>query len=266
MTDIVYMHRANHRIQLSSLKDIYGVRYMLDVSKQQLRVHLENLVVSWAQFEVKVYRKECGKGNVPACLREPHELEATPFFQGVKNYYQSYSDFLVALERAYRDFEQTPDAWNLVKKIIEQLLADRSACARVGGTSAVSLAQRAGELMRMFEITYNFTRQRIDKNGCLATSEPPMWLRAYVRAADVASKRIALKIPQSSPTQLTTPAQSTPAPAAGSQLSFGKCCNIIRSAIQNGMAGFPHALHQFQGTHKYAETGCAQCISLLMMK
>ena len=40
MTDIVYMHRANHRIQLSSLKDIYGVRYMLDVSKQQLRVHL----------------------------------------------------------------------------------------------------------------------------------------------------------------------------------------------------------------------------------
>ena len=153
-----------------------------------------------------------------------------------------------------------------MKKIIEQLLADRSACALVGGTSAVSLAQRAGELMRMFKITYNFTRQRIDKNGCLATSEPPMWLRVYVWAADVASKRIALKIPQSSPTQLTTPAQSTPAPAAGSQLSFGKCGNIIKSAIQNGMAGFPQALHQVQGTHKYAETGCAQCISLLMMK
>ena len=61
MTDIDNMHRANHRMQLSSLKDIYGVRYMLDVSKQQLRVHLENLVVSWAQFEVGVPKPQLFK-------------------------------------------------------------------------------------------------------------------------------------------------------------------------------------------------------------
>ena len=80
------------------------------------------------------------------------------------------------------------------------------------------------------------------------------------RAADTASKRITLKIPQ--PSQLTTPAQSTPAPAAGSQLSFKRCHSIFRGAIGHGMTGFPRALQQVKGTNKYADTGCAGCGSL----
>ena len=68
----------------------------------------------------------------------------------------------------------------MVKEVVRMLLADRSMYARRGGTTAASTAQRAEELVGMFDVTLNFTLQRLDKNGCLKTSDPPMWLREYI--------------------------------------------------------------------------------------
>ena len=77
--------------------------------------------------------------------RLPRELEATPFFLGVKEYYQSYFDLVSALARFYREYEQTPEAWRMLKEVSQKLLADRSACARRGGTTAASTAPRDEE-------------------------------------------------------------------------------------------------------------------------
>ena len=135
-------------------------------------------------------------------------------------------------------------------------------CARRGGTTAVSTALRAEELVGMFDATYNFTLQRLDKNGCLKTSEPPMWLREYIREADFAARRVTRGPPQPPPTQLATPPQNTTTLAAGGKLSFRRCFGIFRNVFNCGMSGFPHAKQQFKGTNKLFDTGCAGCGSL----
>ena len=256
VTDLVYMHRANHRLALTSVASYHSLQRLVDLSKQQMREHLESLAVRWADFELKSYQREYGAGNSPAPPRLPRELEATPFFLGVKEYYQSYSDFVSALARFCREFELTPEAWKMVKEVVQKLLADRSMYARRGGTTAASTTQRAEELVGMFDVTLNFTLQRLDKNGCLKTSDPPMWLREYIRDAEIAMRNATQKTPQPPPAQFATPPQN-----AASKLSFKRCFDIFRKTFI-GMSGFPHAKQQFKGTNKLYDTGCAGCGSL----
>jgi hypothetical protein len=219
------------------------------------------LAVKWAAFELKTYQSERDAGNTPAPPRLPRELEATPFFLGVKEYYQSYNELVTALARMYREYERTPEAWKMVKEIVQKLLADRAACARRGGTTAASTALRAEELVGMFDVTLNFTRKRLDKNGCLKVLDPPMWLRDLIREADIAARNATLRTPQPPPKQFATPPQNTTAPATGGKLSFKRCYDIFRRTF-NGLSGFPHAKQQFKGTNKLHDTGCAGCGSL----
>ena len=97
-----------------------------------MRENLEASTLRWAALELKLYLRERDAGNTPAPPRLHRELEATPFFLGVKEYYQSYNDLVNALARMYREYEQTPEAWKMVKEIAKKLLADRSTCARRG--------------------------------------------------------------------------------------------------------------------------------------
>ena len=261
VSDLVYMHRANHKLSLTSVSNFDGLQRLVDLSKQQIREHLESLALKWAAFELKTYQSERDAGNTPAPPRLPRELEATPFFLGVKEYYQSYYDLVSALARFYREYEQTPEAWRMLKEVSQKLLADRSACARRGGTTAASTAQRAEELMGMFDVTLNFTRQRLDKNSCFKVTDPPMWLREHLREADIAYRNATLKTPQPLPTQFTTPPQNTTTLATGGKLTFKRCYDIFRKTF-NGLSGFPHAKQNFKGTNKLYDTGCAGCGSL----
>ena len=161
----------------------------------------------------------------------------------------------------YREYEQTPEAWKMLKEISQKFLADRSACTRRGGTTAALTAQRAEELMGMFDVTLNFTRQGLDKNGCFKVSDPPMWLRDYLREAEIASRNATLKTPQPPPAQFATPPQNTTTLATGCKLTFKKCYNIFRRTFI-GMFCFPHAKQHFKGTNKLNDTGCAGCGSL----
>ena len=97
VTDLVYMHRANHKLALTSVTNYYGLQRLVDLSKQQMREHLEALTLRWAALELKLYQRERDAGNTPAPPRLHSELEATPFFLGVKEYCQSYNDFVNAL-------------------------------------------------------------------------------------------------------------------------------------------------------------------------
>ena len=122
-------------MSLSSLKDHHSLLDLLDVTRQQKIAYLQSLIVSWAKFEVEEYEKD----NTAACPREPDVLKTISVIQGVTAYYESLNNLLVALERAYRDYKETPEAWDLVKAIIAQLLADRSACARAAVPARVLL-------------------------------------------------------------------------------------------------------------------------------
>ena len=110
VTDLVYMHRANHKLALTLVTNYHGLQRLVDFSKQQTREHLESLALRWAALELKSYQSERDAGNTPAPPRLPRELEATPFFLGVKEYNQPYNAFVNALARMYREDEQTPAA------------------------------------------------------------------------------------------------------------------------------------------------------------
>ena len=88
-----------------------------------------------------------------------------------------------------------------------------------------------------------------------------MWLREYLREAEIASRNATLKTPQPPPTQFTTPPQNTTTLATGGKLTFKRCYDIFRKTF-NGLSGFPHAKQSFKGTNKLYDTGCAGCGSL----
>ena len=244
VTDLVYMHRANHKLALTAMTGFQSLQRAADLSRQQTQEHLNSMVVRWAAYELKSFQSEYNAGNSPPRPRMPCDLEATTFYLGVKKYYQSYDDLVTALARFYREYEETPAAWKMVKEIVRKLHADRETYARRGGTTAASTVQRAEELVGMFDVTYNFTLQRLDKNGCLKISDPPMWLREYLRDADIAQRNATQRAPPPTPAPSATPSQNT-----SSKMSFKRCFDIFRRTFI-GMSGFPHAKQQFKGTNK----------------
>ena len=58
LTDLMNMHRANHRTPLWPLKDYIGLLTLTDAGRQQPRTYLRSLIVRWAAFELDRYDRD----------------------------------------------------------------------------------------------------------------------------------------------------------------------------------------------------------------